>query len=45
VALLQVVPISEAEARYSEEHGPRALDARLEESGIDVCNLERESVI
>ncbi|MDN5759246.1 MAG: suppressor of fused domain protein [Tomitella sp.] len=42
---LQVAPISDEEFRYATDHGAQSLFDRLEQSGADVSDLDRDSVI
>jgi hypothetical protein len=45
VAFLLAVPISEAEMRFAEEHGPRKLEDLFEKEQIDIYNIRRPSVV
>lgn len=45
VTWLQAIPISEEEYLFAEEYGIDALENKLEESKVDILDLERISVI
>jgi hypothetical protein len=45
VAWLMLVPISESECRYAEEHGSESLEEIFVEKQIDVFDLDRASVL
>lgn len=44
VSWLQAIPISEAEYSYAEKNGSEALEDLLEESEVDILDLNRQSV-
>lgn len=45
VAWLQAIPISDTELVYAQKHGSGALEDLLEESDLDILDLNRPSVI
>lgn len=45
VAWIQLVPISDKEARYAEDRGPHALSKLLEEHDVDVTDVGRAEVL
>ncbi len=45
VLWLMMVPVSESEAAYAEEHGFEALESLFEEKEIDVFDLDRTPVV
>ncbi|GEN34886.1 suppressor of fused domain protein [Aneurinibacillus danicus] len=45
VAWLQAIPISDTEFVYAQKHGSEALEDLLEESDVDILDLNRLSVI
>lgn len=45
ISWLQAIPISETEYHYAQRKGERELEALLEEAGVNILNLNRNSVI
>jgi hypothetical protein len=45
ITLVMVVPVSEREYQHWRQHGTRALEAALTESGVDVADLRRASAL
>lgn len=45
VAWLMVVPITDSEKKYIEQHGVLSFDSLLERKGADVINMQRGSVV
>jgi hypothetical protein len=45
VQVLWLVPITEPEARYARDHGVEALEQLLEDTGVDVMDPQRRSLV